>query len=57
MRILVVEDDHELAGMLDRALVASGFRVDSASDGRAGLRKALSVLKSGPTITLPNHLM
>src|ERR1700730_989928 len=37
-RILVIEDDSETAGQLADALVASGYRVDLAGDGDAGLR-------------------
>ncbi|GIH15025.1 response regulator transcription factor [Rugosimonospora africana] len=41
-RILVVEDNAELCGMLDRLLGDSGYRVDLARDGQAGLHKALT---------------
>jgi DNA-binding response OmpR family regulator len=36
-RVLVVEDDDEMARLLQRGLVAEGYRVDRASDGTAAL--------------------
>jgi two-component system response regulator QseB len=41
-RILVVEDSAELCSMLDRLLGDSGYRVDLARDGQAGLHQALT---------------
>ena len=40
-RILVVEDDRELAGILQMHLEDMGFTVDLAHDGTAGKKKAL----------------
>ncbi|MEV4927589.1 response regulator transcription factor [Streptomyces roseoverticillatus] len=40
MRILVVEDDRRLAELLRRGLVAEGFAVEVAHDGRTGLHLA-----------------
>lgn len=40
MRVLVVEDERDLAGMLIRGLNEAGFRVDSALDGPTAIRKA-----------------
>src|SRR3954463_13039749 len=40
MRVLVVEDELELAEMLVRGLGEAGFRVDSALDGLTAIRKA-----------------
>lgn len=40
MRILVVEDDSEMAGLLRRGLTAEGHRVEIAGDGNAGYDKA-----------------
>ncbi len=37
-RILIVEDDHELAFSLREILVEEGYEVDVASDGREGIR-------------------
>lgn len=37
MRILVVEDEHRLAGALKRGLQQEGYAVDIASDGKEGL--------------------
>lgn len=37
MRILVVEDEHKLAGVLKRGLTEQGFAVDVAHDGATGL--------------------
>ncbi|HEX3746226.1 MAG TPA: response regulator transcription factor [Bryobacteraceae bacterium] len=42
MRILVVEDDRELAGYVSRALEEEGNSVSTCFDGRAGLRTAQS---------------
>src|SRR5262245_66282094 len=41
-RILVVEDDRETADQLTDALVASGYHVDLAVDGREGLSRGHS---------------
>lgn len=41
-RLLLVEDDTELAGMLARLLTADGYVIDVASDGQHGLRLGLS---------------
>ncbi len=42
MRVLVIEDDVDLASMLARALRGAGYAVDVASDGEEGLFKARS---------------
>lgn len=42
MRILVVEDDRELAGYVGRALEEEGNSVSTCFDGRSGLRTAQS---------------
>lgn len=42
MRILIVEDERGIADFLGRALEAEGFSVDTAADGEAGERLALS---------------
>lgn len=36
-RLLVVEDDADIAAFLERGLIADGFRVDLASNGHEGL--------------------
>jgi DNA-binding response OmpR family regulator len=41
VRILVVEDERELAASLRRGLIAEGYAVDVAHDGREGLSLAL----------------
>ena len=41
-RILVVDDEQHIRGMVIRALEAAGYRVDSAADGAAGLTLALT---------------
>jgi two-component system, OmpR family, response regulator QseB len=41
-RILVVEDDLELAAMLDGLLTGEGFAVDRAADGQRGLHLGLT---------------
>jgi len=40
LRILVVEDEHKLAGVLKRGLEEHGYAVDLAYDGEAGLAMA-----------------
>jgi len=42
MKILLVEDDTEIAGHVAQALVASGHDVDGESNGRDGLARALT---------------
>ncbi len=42
MRILVVEDEAEIVRFLTLELQHEGYEVDSCSDGRSGLEKALS---------------
>ena len=41
-RVLVVEDDRELAGMLAELLGEEGYQVDVAPDGQRGLHHALT---------------
>ena len=41
MRILIVDDDEELAGLLSELLTREGFRVDMQHDGVKGLATAL----------------
>jgi two-component system OmpR family response regulator len=41
MRVLIVEDELDLADAIRRALVEEGYACDLARDGRDGLRKAL----------------
>lgn len=41
-RLLLVEDDPELAGMLEELLVQESYRVDVARDGQRGLHLGLS---------------
>lgn len=41
VRILVVEDEPRLAELIRRGLVAEGFVVQLAGDGRVGLDEAL----------------
>jgi len=41
-RVLLVEDDGELAVMLDRLLTSEGYHVNVARDGHTGLHRALS---------------
>jgi two-component system OmpR family response regulator len=42
MKILLVEDDTEIAGHVSHALTAAGHDVDSADDGLEGLSRALT---------------
>jgi two-component system OmpR family response regulator len=42
MKILLIEDDTEIAGHVSHALTAAGHDVDSTADGRTGLSRALS---------------
>ncbi|HSR83678.1 MAG TPA: response regulator transcription factor [Streptosporangiaceae bacterium] len=41
-RILVVDDEPHIRGMVIRALESAGYAIDSAGDGRAGLALALA---------------
>ena len=41
MRLLLIEDDAKLSGLLTRGLREEGFAVDAAADGREGLWRAL----------------
>lgn len=41
-RLLLVEDDEEMAGLLTETLVGDGFVVDHASDGQRGLHLGLT---------------
>jgi len=41
VRILIVDDDEELAGLLSELLTREGFRVDMQHDGIKGLATAL----------------
>lgn len=43
MRILVIEDEVQIAAYLKRGLAAEGFAVDVAADGEAGLWLAMQV--------------
>ena len=52
MRLLVVEDEHELADALKRGLTAEGYSVDLAYDGRAGLWMARTVQYAGIILDL-----
>jgi two-component system, OmpR family, response regulator len=40
-RILVIDDEPDIRDFLIRALAADGYQVDTASDGAAGLRRAV----------------
>jgi DNA-binding response OmpR family regulator len=41
-RILVVDDEPHIRGLVARALAAAGYLIEDASDGEAGLEKALT---------------
>ena len=41
MRLLVVEDELEIQGFLQRSLMEAGYRVDAAGDARTAERKAV----------------
>src|SRR5579871_2635685 len=41
MRLLLIEDDAAIRGFLERALVESGYQLDSAADAKTGELKAL----------------
>jgi DNA-binding response OmpR family regulator len=45
-RILVVEDDHDIATLLANDLRLDGYDVEIASDGHAAVRRARERLKS-----------
>ena len=42
MRVLVIEDDAEMAGFIEKVLIEAGHSVDKADDGERGLAKARS---------------
>ena len=42
MKILLIEDQQQIANNIKRYLELEGFEVDVEGDGRAGLEKALS---------------
>ncbi len=42
MRILIIEDDNQIADLIQKGLKESGFAVDHAADGQGGLRLALT---------------
>jgi len=42
MRVLLVEDDARTASFIEKGLVQAGFVVESVSDGKDGLHKALT---------------
>ncbi|MBR3525982.1 MAG: response regulator, partial [Lachnospiraceae bacterium] len=41
-RLLLIEDDNEIRGLLRTFLEESGYAVDEAADGMEGARQALS---------------
>jgi two-component system OmpR family response regulator len=41
MRVLVVEDDADIAGFVAKGLTEAGYTVDVAADGEEGLNRAL----------------
>lgn len=41
-RVLLIDDDVELVGMFQEYLIQEGFQVNSANDGEAGAREALT---------------
>jgi len=43
MRVLVVEDEPKMAGLLRRALVEEGYAVDVAATGDSGFDQAVAV--------------
>jgi len=42
MRILIIEDDEQIASFIIKGLKQAGFAADNASDGEEGLRRALT---------------
>jgi DNA-binding response OmpR family regulator len=42
MRILIVEDDHKLGGLLVEGLQQEGYEVERAQDGEEAIRRALA---------------
>ena len=41
-RVLLIDDDAELCGLITRFMAGEGFKVDSATDGGQGVERALS---------------
>ena len=48
-RILVIDDDVELCGLVGEYLAPEGFQVESAADGNRGLEQALARFQQGGT--------
>ena len=44
MRLLLVEDEHDIQAFLRRSLEEAGYQVDTASDGKTAERLALESL-------------
>ena len=51
-RVLVVEDDPSVRGLLHTLLTAEGYDVSTASDGLAGLVKAAALASAGMAATI-----
>ena len=54
VRVLVVEDDPSVRGLLQKLLVAEGYEVSTASDGLGGLGQAAS---TSPALVLLDLVM
>jgi len=52
MRVLVVEDDLEIAAFVKRGLQRGGYDVDHAADGDAGLKMALTAAYDAAIVDL-----
>lgn len=57
MRILIIEDEFNLADAIASRLKKEKYQVDICTDGEEGLRTSLLVLSMGLTIMLQNHFI
>ena len=48
MKILIIEDDQEIADLIEVGLINAGFAVKKASDGQTGLDLVLTSVESSP---------
>jgi DNA-binding response OmpR family regulator len=52
MRVLVVEDEPDLAGVLERGLGEAGFRVDVVHDGHDAIQRGATTTSPSPSPSL-----
>lgn len=52
MKLLLIEDDRKIAGLIERGLKENGFHVDVCHDGREGLESALRHLYDAAVVDI-----